>query len=128
MNRTSQIRPADEHAQPLCAVFTCCKGAPTWTHVITPHETTAACETYLGPVRAPQTRQRHAIASVNAIPEDFVRPFGDDAQFTLAEEAHLGNAAGLSCRLCLIACNSRKFTRRRCQAFNRPTALEGSSR
>src|SRR6185369_13258829 len=42
-----------------------------------------------------------------------------------ADAAHQGGTAALSCRLCLIACNSRKFTWSRCQAINRPGALEG---
>jgi hypothetical protein len=40
---------------------------------------------------------------------------------------HSGEPAP-SCRLCLIACNSRKFTRFCCQDFNRPMALGGTSR
>jgi hypothetical protein len=43
-----------------------------------------------------------------------------------AEEVHQGGKAALSCRLCLIACNSRKFTRGHCSAVS-PVPEEGFS-
>jgi hypothetical protein len=63
---------------------------------------------------------------------DFPRPHGGvqiaPFQTGMGAAAHHSGGPAPSCRLCLIACNSRKFTRSRCQDFNRPMALGGTSR
>jgi hypothetical protein len=63
-------------------------------------------------IPAPAAPQKAAIAISRAIPGASGGKFAPFCPVPSAAEAHQGGNAAPSCRLCLIACNSRKFTRK----------------
>jgi hypothetical protein len=59
---------------------------------------------------SPRTRQSIAIAMSKGISDAQASQFKPPWRAPFAVEVHQGGDAAVSCRLCLIACNLRKFT------------------